>query len=37
MSIKLRILVPINDLNRDSLTYKKTILRPDAVKWSEAM
>ena len=30
--IRLRILAPINDLNRDPLIYKKAIFRPDAVK-----
>ena len=37
ISARLRILIPINNLNRDPLTYRKAILRPDAAKWSEAI
>ena len=32
MSIRLRILAPTDNLNRDPLTYRKAILRPDAAK-----
>ena len=37
MSARLRASALINDLDRDPLTYKEAIFRPDAVKWSEAM
>ena len=32
MSVRLRALAPIDDLNRDPLIYKEAIFRPDAAK-----
>ena len=37
MFTKLRASAPINNLDRDPFIYREAILRPDAVKWSEAM
>ena len=37
MSIRLRVSVPIDDLDRDPLIYREAIFRPDAAKWLEAM
>ena len=37
MSVRLRVLAPIDDLDRDPLIYREAIFRPDAAKWSEAM
>ena len=37
MFTRLRILIPINNLNRNPLIYRKTIFRPDGAKWSETI
>ena len=37
ISARLRALAPTDNLNKNPLTYKEAILRPDAAKWSETM